>query len=302
MAAGLPNVQNGPDGLASADTAERLDPTGATGATDPTSPAGPTGPNGLPDSTRPSGATGPPTTAAVAATTTAAAEPPPVYATLLPAPAVLHYLLQHHGRPGQAVLAWRQDGPRYALTFDARLDPPGGGPGTVAPALVEQASQGGLDAAGLAPERFTDRRRGRGWQAANFQREVGRISFSGPSVEYPAWPGAQDRLSWLVQLVAIQAAATLPLPEITLWVVDARGGAERWRFVAQGDVPVPTPWGPVPARHWQRQPDPQHRPDSQRVDIWLAPAVGHWPVQLRVTSLRTGDDTLWRLAAHPAPP
>ena len=232
--------------------------------------------------------------------TDAAGEPPPVYPTLPPAPAVLRYVLQHGGRAGEAVLTWRPDGPRYLLSFAARLDP-GPGPGTAPPALIEQASQGGFDAAGLAPERFTDRRRGRGWQAANFQRESGRISFSGPSVEYPVWPGVQDRLSWLVQLVAIQAAATAPLAEITLWVVDARGGAEHWRFAAQGDGPVETPWGWVPARHWQRQPDPPDRLDSQRVDVWLAPGHGFWPVQLRLATLRTGDETLWRLAADPTP-
>ena len=272
--ASLPDAQHGPDVLAGADAADL---------------PGPAGPSGAPG----------------AAASTTAGEPPPVYATLLPAPALLHYVVLHHGQPGQARLVWRPDGPRYALTFDARLDRAGSGSGGATPALIEQASQGGFDAAGLAPERFTDRRRGRGWRAANFQREVGRIRFSGPSVEYPAWPGTQDRLSWLVQLVAIRAAATLPLAQITLWVVDAGGGAARWRFVDQGDEPVETPLGWVAARHWQHQPDQADqpaRPDGQRVDVWLAPGLGHWPAQLRVTSLRTGDETLWRLAASPAPP
>ena len=35
------------------------------------------------------------------------------------------------------------------------------------------------------------------------QREAGRITFSGPQVEYPLLPGAQDRISWLLQLAAV---------------------------------------------------------------------------------------------------
>ena len=233
---------------------------------------------------------------------TGAAEPPLVYPTLPPTPALLRYHLRHNRQAGEAVLAWRHDGQRYALSFEARLDGPGPLPGKRPPLLIEQASLGGFDAAGLAPERFTDRRHGRGWRAANFRRDVGRISFSGPSVEYPAWPGVQDRLSWLVQLVAIQAAAATPPSQLSLFVVDARGGGERWHFEALEDEPVETASGRWPARHWRRQPERPERPDSQRVEVWLAPGLGHWPLQLRVTTLRTGDETLWRLAADPAPP
>lgn len=265
--ADAPHAQNPPDGTA---------------AMDAPSPAGP------PD--------------ALASPATGAAAPPPVYPSLPPPPALLRYHLRHNGQTGEAVLVWRHDGQRYALSFEARLDGPGSAPGKLPPLLIEQASLGGFDGAGLAPERFTDRRHGRGWRAANFRRDVGRISFSGPAVEYPAWPGVQDRLSWLVQLVAIQAAAATPPSQISLFVVDARGGGEHWRFEALGDEPVETASGNWPARHWRRQPERPERPDSQRVDVWLAPGLGHWPLQLRVTSLRTGDETVWRLAADPAPP
>lgn len=265
--ADAPTAQNPPDGTAAMDAPSPAEP--------PDSPASPP---------------------------TGAAEPPPVYPALPPTPALLRYHLRHNGQTGEAVLAWRHDGQRYALSFEARLDGPGRAPGKRPPLLIEQASLGGFDAAGLAPERFTDRRHGRGWRAANFRRDIGRISFSGPSIEYPAWPGVQDRLSWLVQLVAIQAAAATPPPQISLFVVNARGGGEHWRFEALGDEPVETASGRWPARHWRRLPERPERPDSQRVDVWLAPGLGHWPLQLRVTSLRTGDETVWRLAADPAPP
>ena len=239
------------------------------------------------------------TTAAAAAAARADAAtpeaglPPPVYATTVPAPVLLRYRLQSGGQVGEATLDWRHDGQRYALLLDAR--------GSRAQPLIEQASQGGFDAAGLAPLRFTDRRRGRGQRAANFRRDIGRISFSGPQLDYPAWPGAQDRLSGLAQLAAIQGAAPVPLPSITLFVVDAQGG-DWWRWTALGAESLTTPLGPVAAQRWQREPDRPDRPDGQRIEVWLDAARGHWPVQLRFTALRSGDVLELQLAAEPALP
>lgn len=220
--------------------------------------------------------------------------PPPVYPTRLPAPVQLRYALQLNGQAGDAVLDWRHDGQRYVLALEARIN-------RVQP-LLEQLSQGGFDAAGLAPERFTDRRRGRGQRAANFRRDIGRIGFSGPQIDYPAWPGAQDRLSWWAQLAAIQAAATSPLSAITLFVVDARGAGDWWRFVPQGEAVLDTAVGRVAAQHWRRDPDAADRHDSQRTEVWLDATRGHWPVLLRTTSLRNGDVVELRLASEPGLP
>lgn len=214
----------------------------------------------------------------------AASEAPPVYATRIPPPVRLRYVLRYNGRAGEATLVWQHDGLRYQLALE------GLGAGE---ALVVQASQGGFDSAGLAPERFTDRRRGSRLQAANFRRDIGRIAFSGPAVDYPAWPGAQDRLSWLPQFVAIRAAAAWAAPTgeagrsaISLFVVDARGAAALWRFQAEGEVELATPLGRLATQHWRREPP---RPEGLRVEAWLDASRGHWPVQLRFTALRSGD-------------
>ena len=227
----------------------------------------------------------------------ASTEPPPLYPTRLPAPVQLRYALQINGQAGEAVLDWRHDGQRYVLALEARS-------GQMQP-LLEQVSQGAFDAAGLAPERFTDRRRGRGQRAANFRRDIGRITFSGPQINYPAWPGAQDRLSWWAQLAAIQAAVISPLPAITLFVVDARGAGDWWRFVPQGEAVLDTAVGRVAAQHWRRDPDAtdrHDRHDSQRTEVWLDATRGHWPVLLRTTSLRNGDVFELRLASEPGLP
>ena len=227
---------------------------------------------------------------------------PPVYATRIPPPVYLRYALRYNGQAGQATLSWRHDGARYQLALE--------GLGATQ-ALVVQTSQGGFDSAGLAPERFTDRRRGGPLQAANFRRDIGRIGFSGPAVDYPAWPGAQDRLSWLPQFVAIRSAAASAAGSIAagaadaaqsttrLFVVDARGGAALWHFQLEGDALLATALGPVITQRWRREPP---RPEGLRVEAWLDAARGHWPVLLRFTALRSGDVFELRLRDEPSLP
>src|SRR5574337_903665 len=79
-------------------------------------------------------------------------EAPPVYPTRVPAPATLRFAARANGVDVDAELRWRHDGERYRLELRVA--------GAARP-LVEQLSEGSFDAAGLAPERFLDRRRGR---------------------------------------------------------------------------------------------------------------------------------------------
>jgi len=195
-------------------------------------------------------------------------DPPPVYATRVPPPTALRFAARVNGVVGEAELRWQHDGQRYRLQLSV-LGP--------ARPLVEQLSEGGFDAAGVAPDRFVDRRHGRTVGAAHFRRDIGRIGFSGPRIDYPAWPGAQDRLAWLPQLVAVMAAAADPPDEVRFFVADARGIARSWVFRAQGSEVVESAAGPVRALKLLREPP---RADDLRVAVWLDPARGHWPVRL----------------------
>jgi len=198
----------------------------------------------------------------------------PVYPTRMPPAGRWRYRLQRGLLVGNAELDWApQPDARYALQLQGWI---------AGVSMLDWLSQGQLDAAGIAPERFALRRRGRDAHAANFQREAGKITFSGPTHELPLLPGAQDRLSWLLQLPAIVAAAPerfVAGASVVLFVSGARGDADVWTFVVQGAERVDD----RPAQNLVREP---RRLYGLRAEIWLDPAEHHLPV--RVVQSPTG--------------
>jgi hypothetical protein len=229
-------------------------------------------------------------------TVESAAVPPPAgdtmpatYRTRIPPPFVLVYDLQRGAASGRGELRFEPGAETYALTFETRV------PGREALGL---ASRGRVDAHGLAPERFADLRRGRERQAANFDRAAARITYSGPPVEHELLPGAQDRLSWMVQLPAIvdaDPAAFGAGARVQVQVSGARGDAAVWTFVVQGLATsdgTPAPW-----LHLVREPA---RPYDTRAEVWLDPARHHLPVRLRLSNPPAGEGLELRTSAAAA--
>lgn len=142
----------------------------------------------------------------------------------LPAAGEWTYRLHQKGQEGIARLLWQPEHDRYELRLERELD------GRPLPAWL---SRGSVDAAGLAPLRFSHRRHGRDTQATNFRREEGLISFSASPTLHPLPPGTQDRLSWWLQLPARLAAAPqrwAPGSTISFNVAGLRGELQEWRF------------------------------------------------------------------------
>lgn len=199
----------------------------------------------------------------------------------------LHYSMHRGTASGTAMLDWAWADGRYRLSLQGHL-----------PAAPQAAwvSQGLLDSAGVAPERYTENRRGRELRAVNFQREAGRISFSGPGVEHPLVEGAQDRLSWMIQLGAVLSANPAlaePGAQIQVFVAGTRGDAETWVFTVQGHESLDLPGGSVhQAVHLLREP---RRPYDTQAHVWLDPARHHLPVRLHLRVRATGEGTLLEL-------
>lgn len=229
----------------------------------------------------------PASAASAAAPAEGGPKPPPVYATRFPPPAELAYDLRRGALGGSGEIRWQPAAGRYTMELHGSAF---GLP------VLNWRSEGGLDGAGLAPERFLDQRRGGRSNAANFQRAAGKITYSGPGVEFPLVPGAQDRLSWTVQLAAIVAAepARFTAGEpISMFVTGARGDGDVWTFEVQGRERLDLPAGEVPeALKLRRQP---RRPYDTLVEVWLDPARAWLPVRMRWIVVQTDETTEFRL-------
>jgi hypothetical protein len=210
------------------------------------------------------------------------AEVAPVYPTRLPPSAVLRFDLRRSGFSGRSELQWQNLNAQGQ--YQVRLE------GSVAGFRVfTWASQGRVDKAGIAPLRFTDERRGKSLQAANFQREAGKITFSGPGTEYPLVAGAQDRLSWMIQLGAVLNARSAPAAageRLSFFVAGAKGEGEVWHFVSQGLQSVNLQGQATPAWRFTREP---RKPHDTRIEVWLDPARHFLPVRYRQSSDGSND-------------
>ena len=207
----------------------------------------------------------------------------PVYRTRLPPAVTLAYELRRGALSGSGELTWQPQGDRYGLRLEGRV---------VGLRLLALESRGTLDADGIAPVRYTDERRGRGTQAANFQRLAGgggKITYSGPSTEVALPRGAQDRVTWLVQLAAIAAADPArvgPGGEVSMFVSGTRADADVWTFTHVRAETLDVGGTPTPTLRLVRE--PRYAYDT-RVDVWLDPAHHYLPVRARLSNTAGGD-------------
>ncbi|AEG94770.1 DUF3108 domain-containing protein [Ramlibacter tataouinensis] len=190
-------------------------------------------------------------------------------------PMRLHYQVNTARQPdavGSAQLDWRHDGRRYEAALD--IAAPGAPP-------RHQRSSGAVTAQGLAPERFADRVRSE--QAAHFDRGAGRLVFSTNRPGAGLLPGAQDRLSVLMQLGGLLAAAPpgrlRPGQVLALQTAGTREAAV-WRFQVEAEEDLQLPGGTL--RAWRLVRPPRHEWDLH-IQLWLAPGQAYAPVRLRLT-------------------
>ena len=207
--------------------------------------------------------------------------PPPVYATRVPPPFRLTYALRRGALSGQAELTLQRAGSGYELELKGTA---------LGLEVLGLRSQGSLGPHGLMPERFVDRRRGRDRLAANFDHGAGRITYSGSAASQPLGLGAQDRLSWMVQLAAILEAAPARHgtgSRIAVSVSGARADVDTWTFIVQDRQRLSLPGGAVvEALRLTREP---RRPYDTQVEVWMDPAQHHLPVRARLTVLPGGE-------------
>ena len=209
------------------------------------------------------------------ATHRAGSAPAPALRLAVPSSARFNYDVIAHTKGitlnGNARLDWRNDGREYEaqLTLSAPFLRP-----------RTQRSTGLVTPQGLAPVRFSDKYRSE--EAAHFDRENGKVTFSTNKPEAALEAGVQDRLSIVLQLGAMLGGEPSRYPtgsHITVQTASTKE-AEPWTFIVDGPETLALPGGRVQAVRLTRSPRKEF---DVKVELWLAPGAAYAPVRLRLT-------------------
>ncbi len=196
------------------------------------------------------------------------------------------------GQPlqGAGRVAWRSDGTRYELRYEASA---------LFINLFTQISTGSVGAQGLSPERFSDKRLRRSELATHFDRASAQIRFSNNRPAAPLQAGAQDRASVPLQLAALLAGQ----PEryragaVISFQVAGAEEADVWTFNVLGLEQASVPAGSVQALRVTRLP---RREFDARLDMWFAPSLYYLPIRIVQTEANgNSNDLVLRSPALP---
>jgi hypothetical protein len=176
---------------------------------------------------------------------------------------------------GEALITWRVGEGKYLVNAESRVSLLG--------KLTENRSQGTLDAFGLAPGEFYEKRFRKDPTTSTFNRDTRTLSFSEGKESYQLKGGEQDRASVTWQLVGIARASGDKFRPGTVlpFFVAGRRDADPWTFRVVRREKIHTGIGELEAVHLARDPLPDNK--DQALDIWLAPAQEWYPVKLRFT-------------------
>ncbi|MFM0042062.1 DUF3108 domain-containing protein [Paraburkholderia sediminicola] len=162
------------------------------------------------------------------------------------------------------------------------------------------SSHGHIDAFGLAPDQYIEKRGRRPDDVAIFNRTDKKIAFTRTPTTLPLPDGAQDRFSMVMQLAAlVRGDPATYKPGVTrqFFVVDNDSG-ENWPVETIGDETIRTAQGYLETRHFKRL--PRHDGDLRRIDVWLAPSLGWLPARIMQTEPNgTQFELVWRGKLNP---
>ena len=187
-------------------------------------------------------------------------------------------------QPG--TIHWSSDGRSYDMVVSVPLPFIG---------TFSYSSHGHVDAFGLAPDQYIEKRGRRGEDITAFHRDTKQIGFTRTPNTLPLQDGAQDRFSMVMQLASlVRGDPDAYQPGVTrqFFVTDNDSG-EIWSIETIGDEGVRTDQGTIDARHFMRL--PRHEGDRRRIDVWLAPSLGWLPARLVQTEPNgTQIELVWR--------
>jgi hypothetical protein len=175
---------------------------------------------------------------------------------------------------GEARLSWRRSGAAYQIDVEAGI--------RVVFArvnLLTLASEGTVGDEGFVPISMTEKRRGRAMTATHFNRKEGVLTFSASQARVALVPGTQEKASLPLQLAAIGRGDPRQMSGNIAILVGEDRDANVFSFTVAGQEQIDTRLGRLLTWHLVRPPKPGSY--HSRLEVWLAPAYGWLPVQMR---------------------
>lgn len=175
---------------------------------------------------------------------------------------------------GEARLSWRRTGAAYRIDVEAGI--------RVVFArvnLLTLASEGTVGDEGFVPISMTEKRRGRAMTATHFNRKDGVLTFSASQARVALVPGTQDKASLPLQLAAIGRGDPRQMSGNIAILVGEDRDANVFSFTVAGQEQIDTRLGRLLTWHLVRPSKPGSY--HARLEVWLAPAYGWLPVQMR---------------------
>nr|WP_315477054.1 DUF3108 domain-containing protein [uncultured Undibacterium sp.] len=183
---------------------------------------------------------------------------------------------------GVATLSWQVYNNRYSLKLEVGVNLL-----VTTFNLYTLSSEGDIGPFGLMPGTSTDERKTKAATAIHFNHFEKTITFSASNKTVPMQEGAQDAASLLLQLAAIgngNPAQFAPGREFKVQVAEGRN-ANEFLFQVIDEEEIESKLVPVNSKlktiHIVRPPRPGAY--NSKLDIWLAPSLNWYPVQIRNT-------------------
>jgi hypothetical protein len=174
---------------------------------------------------------------------------------------------------GDAQVSWRAGEGKYSVATESRAQ--------ILGKILESRSEGEIDAFGLAPAQFAEKRFRKEQTIASFDRSARTLSFNTGKQNYPLAGGEQDRSSVQWQLAALARAQPAKFTPGSEWkfFVAGRKDADAWVFKVVKREKIATGLGQLDAVHLEKAPPADSK--DQHIDLWLAPGRDWYPVQVR---------------------
>lgn len=202
---------------------------------------------------------------------------PPLFDKLsLPPAAELGYKITavKSGRKieGHGTISWQPGPKNYVISGEA---------GVLFFTVLSYKSTGSVDALGLTPELYVEKRLGKSETNTHFHRERKEISFSASTNSYPIKGGEQDRASVIWQIAALgrgDSEKFVPGLAFELFVAGIRTASD-WRVYVNGKEKIDLAGGVTEAWHLTLM--SSELGFQKQFELWLAPDKEWYPVRLR---------------------